>query len=104
MPHTQDGLPFQGSTPASAHASYTGARQAVKTHGEKVSAYLQLLTNAGALTDHEAAALMHCGLSSICSIRNSLIEQGTPIAPDGFNEQAWADGGRTKRTRWKLCQ
>jgi len=100
----QAGLPFRGKTVQSRHASWTGTRQALKTYGEKVSAYLQLLTNAGALTDHEAAALMHCGLSSICSIRNSLIEQGTPIAPDGFNEQAWADGGRTKRTRWKLAQ
>lgn len=101
--------PIAGKTTQSKHASYTGARQAVKTYAVRTSEYLQLLRNAGALTDHAAAALMHCGLSSICSIRNGIIDQAkaagkeAPIVPDGFDEQEWADGGKSKRTRWRLA-
>lgn len=100
--------PIAGKTTASRHASYTGARQAVKTYGAKVSEYLQILANGGPISDHAAAAVMKCGLSSICSIRNGLIdravEQGQepPIVPDGFDEARWADGGVTRRTRWRL--
>lgn len=100
--------PWQGKTQQSAHASYTGARQAVKTYGAKVSEYLQILANGGPISDHAAAALMQCGLSSICSIRNSLIDRALaeghepPIVPDGFDAQEWADGGVTRRTRWRL--
>lgn len=100
--------PISGRTPASRHASYTGARQAVKTLGAKVSEYLQILANGGPITDHEAAALMKCGVSSINSIRNGLIDRALergdepPIVTDGHNEQHWADGGVTRRTRWRL--
>lgn len=94
--------PIAGKTPAARHASYTGARQAVRTFGAKASEYLQVLTNGGPISDHAAAAVMHCGLSSICSIRNGLIDQGYPIVADGFDEARWGDGGTTKRTRWTL--
>lgn len=103
-----DLLAFRGNTTSTKHAGWTGARQAVRTLGEKTSAYLQLLNQAGALTDHEAAELMHVGLSTINSIRNNLIdgaaqrEQSPPIVPDGFDLHTWGDGGTTKRTRWTI--
>ncbi len=105
---TGETLPIAGRTPESRDASASGARQAVKTWGVKVSEYLQILANGGPISDHAAAALMKCGLSSICSIRNGLIDRAeergepAPIVPDGFDLETWADGGTTKRTKWRL--
>lgn len=83
------------------HASYTGAKAAIKTWGIKVSAYLQVLKNSGGMTDQDAAVQLHCGLSSINSIRNSL---GDRIEPCGFDSQEF-DGGRiTRRTIWRVRQ
>jgi hypothetical protein len=91
--------PFAGRTPASKHASWTGARQAVKTWGPKVSAYLQILKQAGSITDQEAAPLVPCALSSINSIRNSVKHL---ICSDGHEIKTWPGGGTTSRTRWRL--
>jgi len=92
--------PFQGKTAQSRHASYTGARSAVRTWGQKQSAYLQLLANADALTDQEAAGLLHWPLSSVNSIRNSL---GDRVYPDGFDSQV-CGSKTTRRTRWRLAR
>ena len=92
-------IPFRGKTPATRHASWTGARQAVHTWAQKQSAYLQLLGAGGALTDNEAAALLRWPLSSVCSVRNAVIAE---VTTDGFETVTWDGGRTTKRTRWRL--
>ena len=90
--------PINGRTRASREASRSGARAVVECWTARQSALLQLLTQAGALTDHELAALLHWPLSSVCSIRNSVREQ---LEPAGFDIMRWVDGHQTKRTRWR---
>lgn len=91
--------PINGRTPETREASRTGARVAVHTWGVKQSAYLQLLNAGGALTDNEAAALLMWPLSSVCSIRNSLLAH---VQTDGFETAVWDEGRTTRRTRWRL--
>lgn len=111
-PVGEDLPPFQGRSTTTAHASYTGARSLVETWTARQSAYLQLLNTAGALTDHEAAALLGCGLSSVNSIRGNLIDRAeargqlAPIIEDGFDEHHFTDMNgtprTTKRARWRI--
>ncbi len=71
----------------------------------RVSAYLQLLKQAGALTDHEAAALLKCQLCSVNSIRGWLRKHGPELEPAGFDVHRYWEGGMprsTKRTRWTI--
>jgi hypothetical protein len=99
--------PVNGATPASRHASWTGARAVVETWTARQSAYLQLIRQAGALSDQEAAALLHWQLCSVNSVRGALRKRGIPIIADGFDEHRFTDGsGRahvTRRTRWRLA-
>jgi hypothetical protein len=103
-------VPFQGSSPAATHASWTGARVAVDTLPARVSAYLQLLEQSGALTDHEAAALLRCQLCSVNSVRGWIrkYRRDVMIVSEGFDAHTWTDGsGRqrtTRRTRWRLAK
>ena len=97
--------PFQGSTRASKHASWTGAREVVECYPARVSAYLQVVENAGAISDHEAAVILKTQLCSINSIRGYLRKHGQELEPDGFDVFRYWEGGKertTKRTRWKL--
>ena len=95
--------PINGRTPQARHASWTGAREAIKTWTHKQSAYLQLLTQAGSLTDQEAAALLHWPLSSVNSIRNGLTDR---IVTDGYDLHQFTNSHgtpcTTKRTKWKV--
>jgi hypothetical protein len=98
-------IPFQGSTIQSTHASWTGARAVVECLPARVSAYLQVVENAGAISDHEAAVILKCQLCSINSIRGWLRKHGPELEPDGFDLHVYWEGGRertTRRTRWKL--
>lgn len=98
-------VPFQGSTIASKHASWTGARAVVQCLPMRVSAYLQVVRNAGAISDHEAAAVLKMQLCSINSIRGWLRKHGPELVPDGFDIHCYREGGQertTKRTRWRL--
>ncbi len=101
-----DAPPFQGTTRASKHASWTGSRAVVTCLPARVSAYLQLLKQAGALTDHDAAALLKCQLCSVNSIRGRIRKFGpVELVPDGFDLHVYWEGGKertTRRTRWKL--
>lgn len=85
-------------------ASRSGAMAVVETWTARQSAYLQLLRNAGSLTDKEAAALLKWDVSSVNSVRNAL---GERITTDGYDEQfiTLADGRRRKttRTRFKVA-
>jgi hypothetical protein len=104
--------PIAGKTAESRHASYTGARAVVEVWTARQSAYLQLLNNAGALSDHEAAALLKCGLYSVNSVRGALQDRalertGKPMfVPDGYDVHTYTDESgverTTKRTRWKI--
>lgn len=94
MAHTQDGLPFSGSTPAARHASWTGAQHATKTRGEKQATYAQILRNHGPMTDQDVAALTTWPLSSVNSIRDSF---GDRVIPCGHEPSPF---GRAQRTRW----
>lgn len=98
-------IPFQGSTVASKHASWTGAREVVECLPARVSAYLQVVRNAGAISDHEAAVILKCQLCSINSIRGWLRKNGPQLEPDGFDVFTYFEQGKerqTKRTRWKV--
>jgi hypothetical protein len=101
--------PFAGATPAAKHASYTGARHAVKTWTAKQSAYLQLLRNAGALTDQEAAGILQWPLATVNSVRNGIgkwcerNQKPAPFTTDGFEEHTWDNGGHDQTgLRWTL--
>ncbi len=97
--------PVQGSTQGSKQASWTGAREAVECYPARVSAYLQVVENAGAISDHEAATVLGCQLCSINSIRGYLRKHGPELVPDGHDVHRYYEAGKervTKRTRWKL--
>lgn len=97
--------PVNGRTPQSRHASWTGARAVVETWTARQSAYLQLLRQAGSLTDQEAAALLRWGLSSVNSVRNAL---GDRIVPDGLDVHTFIDASgqerTTRRTKWRVAR
>ena len=98
-------LPFQGSTVQSKHASWTGARAVVACLPARVSAYLQVVRNAGAISDHEAAVILKMQLCSINSIRGWLRKHGQELVPDGFAVFRYVEQGnqrQTRRTRWTL--
>lgn len=106
--------PVSGRTRAARHASATGALAVRETWTARQNAYLQLLNQAGALTDQEAAPLLRCQLCSVNSVRNG-IEQaqrdaGLPamFEADGFEEHRFTDGSGkarvTRRTRWRIRQ
>lgn len=62
----QEGLPFQGSTPISAHHSAEGAKAAAPLRAFKTKLYVDLLGKAGqnGLSDHEAAKAL--GVPNTC--------------------------------------
>lgn len=107
-PEAQVSAPFQGKTPIARTASRSGAQVQVTVWTAKQSAYLQVLRNAGALTDQDAATVLHWPLASVNSIRNGLMDSGkVQIVPDGIDVHAFVDAKghvrETKRTRWKAA-
>ncbi len=104
--------PVSGRSASARHASYTGAAAMVRTWARRQSEYLQLLRNAGALSDQEAAAILKWQLCSVNSVRNSIErtckKRGRPpmLRADGFETHTFVgDGGEThttRRTRWRL--
>lgn len=101
--------PFRGNTIQAKHASWTGARAVVSCLPARVSAYLQVVENAGAISDHEAAVILGMQLCSINSIRGGLEKQARkynrpPVfKAAGFDIHEYWEGGKqriTRRTRW----
>lgn len=112
QPSFEWSAPFQGSTPASTHASWTGAQAVQATWTARQSGYLQLLNQAGALNDYDAAALRKCAVSSINSVRNAINRRERDagrsplIVPDGHDPHTFVDESgaerHTQRTRWRI--
>lgn len=82
MPHTdtQPSLPFAGKVPRSRQNSYRSAVSAAITRKAKTVKYLAWLTSVKHATDHGAAEHFNWPLSSICSIRNGLVDLGKVTA------------------------
>jgi DNA-binding MarR family transcriptional regulator len=70
--HTQLGIPFARGS----HASYKAAVSVSLTRKTKTVRYLRHLSIHGPQTDHEAAAALALPLSSVCSIRNNVVDAG----------------------------
>lgn len=73
---TTPSLPFQGNTLTSRHCSAQAAISAADTRVWKSAQYLTWLLEVGGATDHGAALHFDWPLSSICSIRNGLVDRG----------------------------
>jgi flavin-binding protein dodecin len=80
MPYTEQSLPFAGKTPRSRHCSYEAAVSAADTRAAKSARYLAWLQEVTQATDHGAAEHFQWPLSSICSIRNGLLDRGLVTA------------------------
>jgi len=91
-------LPFQGSTPQSAHASRSGAEDAAPRALSQTVRYLALLKAHGGLTDAEAARLMGIERTSINARRGPLLDAGVVVA-GGFRPGATG----TKNTVWRIA-
>lgn len=78
MPYTDShpSLPFSGKTATSRHTSYLAGVAAARTRGAKSQAYLEWLQAVGQGTDWAAAEHFTWPLSSVCSIRNNLVDKG----------------------------
>lgn len=73
---TQPSLPWSGKTPTSRHCSHQAAVSAAQTRVYKSHVYVEWLLRMGRLSDHQAADDLGWPLSSICSIRNGLVDRG----------------------------
>lgn len=107
-PTGQELPPIAGSSRATKHASWTGAKAVAGEWTVRVSAYLQLLDQAGALDDYEAFQLLKWGgVSSVNSVRGWLrTNRPGLLVEDGFNAHTFVDAGgterTTRRTRWRV--
>lgn len=77
---TQPELPWQGKVPRSRQNSYQAAVGAQSTRVWKSAQYLAWLRDVQHATDHGAAEHFDWPLSSICSIRNGLVDRGLVTA------------------------
>lgn len=73
---TQPALPWSGKTSTSRHCSERAAVSAATTRILKSAKYLKWLKLVGKATDHGAQEYFGWPLSSICSIRNGLVDRG----------------------------
>lgn len=100
--------PYQGDNPTARASSATGAVYALTGRRGKTATYCQILKNHGPISDQEVAGLTKWSLSSVNSIRGTLLklarEQGKepPIVAEGIDVQTWDDGRTTQRTKWRL--
>ena len=80
-------LPHRGRTAVSRACSREAAQRAAGGRPTKTARYLVFLEEHGPASDHQAAAALGVPLSSICSIRNGIIDraeeagQRAPIVP-----------------------
>lgn len=96
MAFTQDGLPFAtGSS-----TSHKAAVSAAVNRKTKTARYLRLLATCGPQTDHEAAGALQLPLSSICSIRNNVVDCGLVVR--GVDERS-SPYGKACAT-WRLTE
>ena len=77
---TQPALPWSGKTSISRHCSHDAAVRASQTRVWKSAQYLAWLQDVQHATDHGAAEHFQWPLSSVCSIRNGLVDRGLVTA------------------------
>lgn len=94
-------LPFSGRTPATKHASYTGAKCAEPGARSQAGRLLALYRICG-VTDHEAADALGLPLSTINARRNYLFDLGL-IEAESFETKQWKTG-QTRRVVWTAKQ
>jgi len=100
--------PVNGVTSVSIKASRSGAQAISHTWTARQSAYLQLLEQAGALTDQEAARLLGWQLSSVNSVRGNIrqLHPNVVIEPAGIEPFTFTDASgksrTTFRTQWRI--
>ncbi len=82
MPYTdtQPSLPWTGKTPRSRQNSFRAAVSAAETRALKSDRYLAWLSVVKQATDHGAVEHFLWPLSSVCSIRNGLVDRGLVTA------------------------
>jgi hypothetical protein len=78
MPYTdtQPALPWQGKTSHAKHCSHEAAVSASETRVWKSGLYLSWLKQVGKATDEGADEHFGWGRSTICSVRNGLVDRG----------------------------
>lgn len=91
--------PFQGKTPRSAHASYTGAVKAQERRSINLERLRALWVEP--FTMEQVAAITCLPLASICSLK-ACIEDELEVVD--MVPQTWPTGRQTKRCRWRLKQ
>lgn len=91
MSYTVQSLPFARGS----HTSYLAAKGEATTRADKSRRYLRYLSREP-VTDHQAAAALGFGLSSINSIRNGLVIAGL-VERFGISARS-----TYKRTTWAL--
>lgn len=90
-------LPASGRSPVARECSQRAAQAAAIGRESKTARYLAWLRETGPKSDHQAAAHFAWPLSSVCSIRNNLVDQqlvqesGRKIpGPYGLDVATWA--------------
>lgn len=73
-------MPWQGKTSISRHCSHQAAVSAAATRVWKSAEYFDWLKRVGKATDAGADEHFGWGVSSICSIRNGLLDRGLVTA------------------------
>ena len=78
MPWTdsQPSLPWSGNNPTTRHTSHQAAVSASDTRVYKSVVYLQWLRRVGRGSDWMAADDLGWPLSTVCSVRNGLVDRG----------------------------
>lgn len=76
MPYTQAGLPFSGRSSLARHHSRQAAEALAPLRGRKKHALLAWARQHPCWTDAGAAEALGWPLSSLCSLRNALMDDG----------------------------
>lgn len=102
---TRPRMPFNGRASVARHNSFKAAIVAGKAIEQKRARYLTWLIRKGKATDQGAEEALGFPLQSICSIRNSLADQGlvkaigSQIGRYGVPVTIWAPAGWAAKLR-----
>lgn len=117
MPHLSaplfdlpDEIPYQGHSVEAQQASASGAVFSLEGRKAKTKRYLELLRFLGPVTDQQVQQLTYWPLSTVNSIRGTILKQAreaglpAPIVPAGSEDvPRGLRGKKTTRTRWRLA-
>jgi hypothetical protein len=78
MPYTatEPSLPFSGREPLARQHSYLAAQAASRTRGPKLQAMIDFFKTHRQCTDEGLAEGLFLPRSSVCSLRNALVDRG----------------------------